>query len=129
MAVRAEVPVYRHVTSGVVFADVVVSPQALMLVEPTTTRGLDALSRYEALVQRLQGELRHERDRLRLLLEVNNLLVSRLRASGISADTCRFDFARCSFEPDFRKCVVVPIHSGMTGDGMHRLISCLRQAL
>ncbi len=58
-----------------------------------------------------------------------NLLVSRLRASGISADTCRFDFARCSFEPDFRKCVVVPIHSGMTGDGMHRLISCLRQAL
>jgi formate hydrogenlyase transcriptional activator len=28
--------------------------------------------------QRLQGELREERDRLRLLLEVNNLLVSRL---------------------------------------------------
>src|SRR5688572_29819277 len=28
--------------------------------------------------QRLQGELREERDRLRLLLEMNNLLVSRL---------------------------------------------------
>jgi formate hydrogenlyase transcriptional activator len=33
--------------------------------------------------QRLQGELREERDRLRLLLEVNNLLVSRLEFADL----------------------------------------------
>ena len=54
-------------------------------------------------------------------------VTTQLRAAGISADVRKFDFARCCFEPDYRKCVVVPIHSGMVGQGMDRLISCLKQ--
>ncbi len=56
-------------------------------------------------------------------------VVARLRENAIAADMRSFDFARCSFEPDYRKCVVVPIHSGMTGRGMDRLVTCLKGVL
>ena len=44
--------------------------------------------------QRLQQELREERDRLRLLLDVNNLLVSRLDYPGTAAHALGIDAAR-----------------------------------
>jgi hypothetical protein len=56
-------------------------------------------------------------------------VVTKLRENSIAADMRNFDFARFSFEPDYRKCVVVPIHSGMTDRGMDRLVSCLKGVL
>ena len=56
-------------------------------------------------------------------------VVARLRENAIAADLRSFDFARCSFEPDYRKCVVIPIHGGMTGAGMERLVSGLKGVL
>ena len=64
----AEVTKNRHVTKEVTMGSVQGRPDEIGL----TVRGLLE----EA--QRLQQELREERDRLRLLLDVNNLLVSRL---------------------------------------------------
>jgi hypothetical protein len=55
--------------------------------------------------------------------------VAKLQENSIAAGIRSFDFARCSFEPDYRKCVVVPIHSRMTGRGMDRLVSCLKGVL
>jgi hypothetical protein len=56
-------------------------------------------------------------------------VVAKLRENSIAADIRSFDFARCSFEPDYRKCVVAPIHSGMTDKGMDCLVSCLKGVL
>jgi len=56
-------------------------------------------------------------------------IVARLREKKIASDVRSFNIARCSFEPDYRKCVVVPIHCGMTGEGMERLITCLKGVL
>ena len=56
-------------------------------------------------------------------------VVAKLRDKSIAADIRSFDFERCSFESDYRKCVVVPIHSGMAGKGMDCLVSCLKGIL
>lgn len=56
-------------------------------------------------------------------------VVAKLRENAVAADIRSFDFARCSFEPDHRKCVVVPIHSGMADRGMDLLVSCLKGVL
>jgi hypothetical protein len=53
-------------------------------------------------------------------------LVDALVARGIKAGRYQFDYNRCLFEPDFRPCVLVPIHSGMTGDGMERLLDTVK---
>jgi DegT/DnrJ/EryC1/StrS aminotransferase family len=56
-------------------------------------------------------------------------LVTALQEHGIKAGIYRFDFARCVFEPDMRPCVLVPIHSGMTGGGMQILIDVITKNL
>ena len=56
-------------------------------------------------------------------------LVSQLRQAGIESGIRRFDHARCIFEPDYRECVLVPIHSQMTDKGMDILLSCLKRTL
>jgi hypothetical protein len=56
-------------------------------------------------------------------------LVTALAERGINAGRYQFDFARCVFEPDFRPCVLVPIHSGMSGQGMDRLIDAIESEL
>ena len=50
-----------------------------------------------------------------------------LRNAGVEAGQYQFDVARCVFEPDFRRCLLVPVHSGMTGRGMDILLSILRK--
>jgi DegT/DnrJ/EryC1/StrS aminotransferase family len=52
-----------------------------------------------------------------------------LRGAGVEAGQYQFDVARCVFEPDFRRCLLVPVHSGMSGRGMDILLSVLRKAL
>lgn len=56
-------------------------------------------------------------------------VINALHEQGIDATLRRFDFARCMFEPDYRECVLVPIHSQMTGQGMEKLIAGLTAAL
>jgi hypothetical protein len=56
-------------------------------------------------------------------------LVARLRDCGIEAGLRRFDQARCVFEPNWRSCVLVPIHSDMVGRGMEQLLFTLRKTL
>jgi hypothetical protein len=56
-------------------------------------------------------------------------LVTQLRQAGIQSGIRHFDYARCIFEPDYHECVLVPIHSQMTGKGMDILLSCLQQVL
>lgn len=57
------------------------------------------------------------------------LLVAALRDEGIRTGTYQFDFNRCVFEPDFRPTVLVPIHSGMSGDGMGKLVRTILRTL
>jgi hypothetical protein len=54
-------------------------------------------------------------------------LVSELLKRGVTTGIYHFDFARCVFEPDFRRCVLVPIHSGMTGRGMELLVDAIEK--
>lgn len=56
-------------------------------------------------------------------------LVTELNRRGVNAGIYRFDFARCVFEPEMRPCVLVPIHSGMTGVGMQTLIEVIGKCL
>lgn len=66
-----------------------------------------------------------------LMIRANSTstLAGRLREAGIDAGIRRFDFARCIFEPDYRECVLVPIHSKMAGSGMEKLIAALTATL
>jgi DegT/DnrJ/EryC1/StrS aminotransferase family len=56
-------------------------------------------------------------------------LIAALNARGIRAGSYRFDLARCVFEPDFQPCVLVPIHSGMTGQGIALVAEALEAIL
>jgi hypothetical protein len=56
-------------------------------------------------------------------------LVNALNARGIKAGVYRFDFARCVFEPDYRPCVLIPIHAGMAGEGMDLTIETISKSL
>jgi hypothetical protein len=51
-----------------------------------------------------------------------------LMDAGVEAGQYQFDVARCLFEPDFRRCLLVPVHSGMSGRGMDILLSVIRRA-
>lgn len=48
-----------------------------------------------------------------------------LHAEGIEAREYQFDVARCVFDPKFVRCLLVPVHSGMSGRGMDILLSLL----
>ncbi len=54
-------------------------------------------------------------------------LVADLRKHGVLSGIYHFDFARCVFEPDFRRCVLVPIHSGMSGRGMEIILDAVQK--
>jgi len=56
-------------------------------------------------------------------------LINNLGKVGIEAGVRRFDVARCLFEPNYQKRVIVPVHSGMTGDWMDRLLNILKKTL
>ena len=56
-------------------------------------------------------------------------IMQALQASGVEARQYQFDMARCVFEPDFARCLLVPVHSGMTGRGMDILLSVVRKIL
>jgi hypothetical protein len=56
-------------------------------------------------------------------------LIEYLQGRGIRTGIYQFDFARCVFSPDFQPCVLVPIHSGMVGEGMSRLIEGIDKCL
>jgi hypothetical protein len=51
-----------------------------------------------------------------------------LHAAGVEAREYRFDVARCIFDPQFVPCLLVPVHSGMSGRGMDILLSLLPKA-
>lgn len=57
------------------------------------------------------------------------VLLAQLQRRGIRTGIYHFDFARCVFEPDFRPCVLAPIHSGMTGRGMEIVIEAVDKCL
>jgi hypothetical protein len=56
-------------------------------------------------------------------------VVNELRARGVKAGVYQFDVARCIFEPRFEPCVLIPIHSGMSGAGIElvtdTIVKCL----
>jgi hypothetical protein len=54
-------------------------------------------------------------------------VIRELNSVNIWAGFRRFDVARCMFEPDYQKCVLVPIHSGMTGAPMAKLLDVLKR--
>jgi hypothetical protein len=56
-------------------------------------------------------------------------IIHELNDANIWAGLHRFDIARCMFEPDYQKCVLVPIHSGMTGTPMSKLLHILKRNL
>ena len=56
-------------------------------------------------------------------------VIQELNNANIWAGLRRFDVARCIFEPDYQKCVLVPIHSGMTGAPMEKLLDTLKRNL
>jgi hypothetical protein len=56
-------------------------------------------------------------------------VVNELTSRGIKAGTYRFDVARCVFEPKFQPCVLIPIHSGMSGTGMNLVTESIMKCL
>jgi hypothetical protein len=56
-------------------------------------------------------------------------LVAELQKRRVTSGIYHFDFARCIFEPDFKRCVLVPIHSGMSGRGMELVIDAVEKCL
>jgi len=56
-------------------------------------------------------------------------IIQELNNANIWAGLRRFDVARCMFEPDYQKCVLVPIHSGMTGTPMRKMLDTLKKNL
>jgi len=56
-------------------------------------------------------------------------VIQELNDANIWAGLHRFDIARCMFEPDYQKCVLVPIHSGMTETPMSKLLHTLKRNL
>jgi dTDP-4-amino-4,6-dideoxygalactose transaminase len=62
---------------------------------------------------------------LALSSDVAPAVVEKLRERGVEAGIYRFDFNRLVFAPRFEPCVLVPIHSHMSGRGMDIVISTL----
>ena len=56
-------------------------------------------------------------------------VIQELNDANIWAGLHRFDISRCMFEPDYQKCVLVPIHSGMTETPMSKLLHTLKRNL
>jgi hypothetical protein len=52
-------------------------------------------------------------------------LIDELHNRGIRAGNYQFDFARCVFEPKFGPVALVPIHSGMRGQGLDHLTDAI----
>jgi hypothetical protein len=53
--------------------------------------------------------------------------VEQLKNVGIKALVRKFDVNRCLFDPNYQPRVIVPIHSGVNGNIMNRLISTLKE--
>jgi len=59
---------------------------------------------------------------------INKKVVSLLRQNGVKSDVYHFDLNRNMLKPDFKECVPLPCHQGMTEDDIYRIIDIVTGA-
>lgn len=61
--------------------------------------------------------------------KMNQKVAQALIDRGIESDVLHFDLNRNMLEPDFRECVGVPVHQGITESEMTEIISIIKKAM